>query len=528
MQVSNCRKLSLCQVLSLVTLLLSPGCLSSLLSSRLVDLGADGLLMHLMNEWASWGGWSECSRSCGGGASVRTRTCITRNLVGGPCQGDTRQYKICNAKECPAGSTDFREMQCKAFNDRPLVAGSRFHWTTFQGGFDPCELSCLAIGHNFYYNFGRVLDGTACKSEQGTKPGCDLIFGSQQQEDVCMVCGGHNSTCLHYKSVYQSNSHSNGLFGYSEVTMIPAGATHIRVTDNSRNYLALQNGHSQFVINGDWKINVPGEYHVAGTKLLYRRSADTWESFELPGPTQEDLHIMVLSTDKNSGIEFEYWLPPERYALYHGRSQHQQLHQAANHVPFQPPVPRTPIPTTTTTTTQPTTTAYNFWGPGVGWPHQSPYKQQAAPRLERDENRRNRLPEIHRRGHCGKCRRVRGKVERQRQYCEKDFVFRAKLLEKVYLGQETRYDVQIIHTYRNRYRLEHREFLWAPNKCDCPFLEEGRQYVLMLRRHINYERTLNRILLEADSYVQPYRAREDSILRPLEELCGNTGTRMRG
>lgn len=27
------------------------------------------------------------------------------------------------------------------------------------------------------------------------------------------------------------------LFGYNEVTMIPAGATHIRVTDNSRNYL---------------------------------------------------------------------------------------------------------------------------------------------------------------------------------------------------------------------------------------------------------------------------------------------------
>lgn len=56
---------------------------------------------------------------------------------------------------------------------------------------------------------------------------------------------------------------------------------------------ALQNGRSQFVINGNWKISVPGEYNVAGTKLLYRRSADTWESFEVPGPTQEDLHIMV-------------------------------------------------------------------------------------------------------------------------------------------------------------------------------------------------------------------------------------------
>lgn len=104
-------------------------------------------------------------------------------------------------------------------------------------------------------------------------------------------------------------------------------------------------------------------------------------------------------------------------------------------------------------------------------------------------------------------------------------VFRVKVLEKLYRGEETRYDVQIIHTYRNRYRVEHREFLWAPNRCDCPLLEEGHQYVLMLRRHINYERTLNRILLEEDSYAQPFRVREDSLLRPLEELCGNRGTR---
>lgn len=56
---------------------------------------------------------------------------------------------------------------------------------------------------------------------------------------------------------------------------------------------ALQNGRSQFVINGNWKISIPGEYNIAGTKLLYRRSADTWESFEVPGPTREDLHLMV-------------------------------------------------------------------------------------------------------------------------------------------------------------------------------------------------------------------------------------------
>lgn len=104
-------------------------------------------------------------------------------------------------------------------------------------------------------------------------------------------------------------------------------------------------------------------------------------------------------------------------------------------------------------------------------------------------------------------------------------VFRAKILGKVYVGMETRYDVQIIHAYRNRFRLERREYLWAPNRCDCPALEEGYQYVLMVRRHINHEHTLDRILLEEDSYAQLYRPREDSLLRSQENLCSKRGPR---
>ncbi|XP_008404276.1 ADAMTS-like protein 5 [Poecilia reticulata] len=491
--------------------------------------------LHFRNAWAAWSGWSVCSRSCGGGASVRTRTCITRNPVGGPCAGDPRQYKICNTKACPPGSEDFREMQCAAFNDRPLVSGNSFRWTTFHGGSSPCELSCLALGHNFYYNFGHVLDGTACDPEAGAvcvngrclKPGCDSILGSTQQEDACMVCGGHNTTCLHHKSVYQSSGlEAGGPFGYNEVTMIPAGATHIRVTDNSRNYLALQNGRSQFVINGNWKISVPGEYSVAGTKLLYRRSADTWESFEVPGPTQEDLHLMVLATDRNPGIEYEYWLPLDQYAQYHGRrSPLRQAHHTASYFPRgQPTTP------TTTSRAPPSTARKPHWMlndlnpqrlPAPGLHPQPP--QQPISRLEREESHRNLLPLAPPGKNCGKCQRVKGRRERQRQYCKKDFVFRGRVLGKLYRGEETRYDVQIIHTYRNRFRLEHREFLWVPNLCDCPDLQPGKQYILMVRRHINYERTLNRILLEEDSYVVPYRPREDELLRPLQRLCSNRG-----
>lgn len=531
MSTISTRRLTLCQALTFVSLLATPVCLCSPHSSSVQRPVRARRQLPYINEWASWNGWSVCSRTCGGGASVRTRICITRNLVGGPCAGDQRQYKICNTKACTPGSQDFREMQCAAYNNRPLMAGSSYRWTTFHGGSNPCELSCLALDQNFYYNFGRVLDGTACSTEPHTvcvngrclKPGCDQILGSEQQEDACMLCGGHNSTCLHHRSVYQNTQGAGGPFGYNEVAMIPAGATHIRVTDNSRNYLALQNGRSQFVINGNWKISVPGEYSVAGTKLLYKRSADTWESFEVPGPTQEDLHVMVLATDQNPGIEYEYWLPPDSYALYHGkRSPLRQPQLTTSYLPWAQPT------TTTTTTRPPPVTTRPYWGRPVKPPrHPSRHhpRPPVLPRLERDENQRNRLPRPPPGGHCGKCRRVRGRGERQRQYCQQDFVFRAKVMGKLYRGEETRYDVQIIHTYRNRFRLEHREFLWSPNVCDCPNMEEGRQYVLMVRRHINYEQTLNRILMEEDSYVVPYRPREDALLRPLELLCSNRGPR---
>ncbi|MGH0175368.1 UNVERIFIED_CONTAM: hypothetical protein FKN15_070201 [Acipenser sinensis] len=364
------------------------------------------------NEWSSWIGWSACSRTCGGGASVRSRTCITRNLQGAPCPGEPRQYKICNIQDCPTGALGFRELQCAAYNDKPLMGSGRYKWTTFQGGSTPCDLSCLALGHNFYYNFGRVLDGTPCQIELGgvcingrcLRPGCDLILGSEQQQDACMVCGGLNTTCLLHRSVYQSPSQAVGPFGYNEVTMIPAGATHIRVTDNSKNYLALQNGRSQYVINGNWEIDWPGEYNVAGTKLVYKRSADNRESFEASGPTQEDLHIMVLSTDRNSGIEYEYWLPRDRYALYHGgRSQLHQPHQSATFSPWQRPTSTTTtLATTSTTTARPpstttTTTTTPAWAPAGHKPSQHQNNQPQA-RLERDENWSNQIPQHHRPG----------------------------------------------------------------------------------------------------------------------------------
>ncbi|XP_075063943.1 ADAMTS-like protein 5 [Mixophyes fleayi] len=465
------------------------------------------------NEWGSWQSWSPCSRTCGGGAAVRTRQCIIRDSSGPDCPGDTRQYQVCNLKECPSGVTDFRHFQCSAYNNKPLM-GNYYRWTPFQSGQGDCELSCLAQGQNFYYNFGRVLDGTSCRTEydgvcvngQCLQVGCDFILGSDEKTDICGVCGGKNVSCRHHHNIYSTKYPASGLFGYNEVTMIPAGATNIRVTDESNNYLALRNRNYHYVINGNWAINHPGVFNVAGTKIQYKRSADNKESLEATGPTDEDLHIMVLFTEQNSGIEYEYWLPKDYY-IHHQRdrsSLHDTLETAVS-------------PTLPATTTIPPTTRHSaLW-------LTSTMKRPHQPRLERDNTELNRIKESKKDDKCGKCRRVKGRQNKIKQYCQKDFVFRGRIVSKKIVGKETRYDVQVVMAYKNNFPILRREYMWVPNTCDCPNLLEKREYILMARRHVNYEKTLNRILLETESFVRPYRPKEDKMLRDLDQECAKYG-----
>ena len=47
--------------------------------------------------WSSWGPWSTCTKSCGGGRSERQRSCAG----GSGCSGDGTQTKLCNSNTCP-------------------------------------------------------------------------------------------------------------------------------------------------------------------------------------------------------------------------------------------------------------------------------------------------------------------------------------------------------------------------------------------------------------------------------------------
>ncbi|XP_073402738.1 ADAMTS-like protein 5 isoform X1 [Dendrobates tinctorius] len=447
------------------------------------------ILHSVSGVWTTWGPWSDCSSSCGKGVTLRTHKCQRDNMEVS-CVGEPRQYKSCQSMLCPEDSVPFRDVQCTLYNNRPIPGSSqRYHWVPFYGAPIPCDLNCLAVGYNFYYTFGRVLDGTSCwPDSDGTcingqcqTAGCDGILGSGVMNDRCGNCGGQNDSCVHIQDVYRLPYPLTGIFGYINVTSIPTGAMHIKVTDRSRNILALMSLSKGYVINGNWEISRSGVYKVAGTEVRYSRVTASHEFLEVLGPTNEDLYVLVLFQEQNPGIEYEYWLPKERFHNMQKDSQ----------VPLQP-----------------LDLILEAWV-------RTPTSTSAGDTMD-DESKKAHSNDI---TDCQKCMQLKGRAQRKKHYCHSDFVIHGKVLGQKTIGQETRYDILIKHVYRNKFPLVHQEYIWVSNKCNCPKLQDHEEYIMMPSRHVNYERTLNRILLTINSYIRPWSQREENQMQRLSRLC---------
>ncbi|XP_065796332.1 papilin isoform X6 [Muntiacus reevesi] len=272
------------------------------------------------DTWGSWGNWSPCSRTCGGGVSFRERPCYTQRRDGGSsCVGPTRSHRSCRTESCPDGARDFRAEQCAEFDSQEFQ-GQRYKWLPYYGAPNKCELNCIPKGESFYYKHKEaVVDGTPC--EPGKRDicvdgscrvvGCDHHLDSLKQEDKCLRCGGDGTTCYPVTGVFEANDLSRG---YNQILIVPVGATsiHIEEAAASRNFLAVKSIRGEYYLNGHWTIEDARALPVASTLLYYERGAEgdlAPERLHARGPTSEPLVIELISQEPNPGVRFEYHLP---------------------------------------------------------------------------------------------------------------------------------------------------------------------------------------------------------------------------
>uniref|UniRef100_A0A7N6B0L1 ADAM metallopeptidase with thrombospondin type 1 motif, 17 n=1 Tax=Anabas testudineus TaxID=64144 RepID=A0A7N6B0L1_ANATE len=255
---------------------------------------------HVDGDWSPWSQWSMCSRTCGTGVQFRQRKC-----------DNPPYHKACEGPPCPKGALSFRDLQCLSY-DRHASKNKDSILTAIINDEKPCVLFCSLVGQDVPVLMAeRVMDGTPCGSYESDlcvngkcqKIGCDSTIGSSAKEDRCGVCNGDGRSC---KIVRGDFNHTKGM-GYIEAVIIPAGARRIKVVEErpSHSFLALKDS-SKRSINSDWKIELPGEFELAGTTVRYVRRG-LWEKMSAKGPTNTPLHLMVLLFhDQSYGIHYEY------------------------------------------------------------------------------------------------------------------------------------------------------------------------------------------------------------------------------
>ncbi|XP_035252596.1 A disintegrin and metalloproteinase with thrombospondin motifs 17-like [Anguilla anguilla] len=274
------------------------------------------LPQHADGDWGPWSSWSTCSRTCGTGARFRQRKCDNPppGPTGRPCQGGSVEQQACQGPPCAKGLPTFRDQQCQSH----ALKHSRDMWMAIINDEKPCALFCSPVGQDAPVLVAeRVLDGTPCGPYETDlcvsglclPVGCDEIIGSLAEEDHCGVCGGDGQSCEVVKGHFNQSTGN----GYTEAVVIPVGAWRVKVEENvpSQGFLAIKDS-SNGSINSDWKIELPGEFELAGTMVRYVRRG-LWEKMSAKGPTKMPLHLMVLLFhDQAYSIQYEYTISLNR------------------------------------------------------------------------------------------------------------------------------------------------------------------------------------------------------------------------
>uniref|UniRef100_A0A8C2IRS1 ADAMTS-like 3 n=1 Tax=Cyprinus carpio TaxID=7962 RepID=A0A8C2IRS1_CYPCA len=253
--------------------------------------------------WDAWGAWSDCSRTCGGGASYSLRRCLN----GGNCEGRNIRYRTCSNTDCPPESGDFRAQQCSAHNDIKYQ-GQTYEWipVTYDP-ISPCALRCQAREKSLVVELApKVLDGTRCKSDSldmcisgiCQEVGCDRQLGSNAKEDNCGVCAGDGSTCRLVRGQYLSGS-SKFLF----LVILRNHSFNLKCLISAIEAHAPNSRREEVVFSSS------GSHALGNNTVEYQRGADR-QTLRCYGPLSADFTINVkYAGPKDTVMQFMFYQP---------------------------------------------------------------------------------------------------------------------------------------------------------------------------------------------------------------------------
>uniref|UniRef100_A0A674EQY4 ADAMTS like 3 n=1 Tax=Salmo trutta TaxID=8032 RepID=A0A674EQY4_SALTR len=275
-------------------------------ASRMTGSDEDG-----DSGWDAWGTWSDCSRTCGGGASYSLRRCLN----GGNCEGKNIRYRTCSNMDCPVESGDFRAQQCSAHNDI-RYQGMVYEWIPVP--YEPsaaCALRCQARGRSLTVELApKVLDGTRCRADaldmciSGVcqEVGCDRQLGSGAREDNCGVCAGAGSTCRLVRG--QSKLNLLCPTAVKTVLEVPLGSRSLRVSSKGPDVIVIETQSLQGR-KEEHSLVSPGSYLIGNTTVDYQKGTDR-QTFRTQGPLGADYIIKVkYAAPRDTMVQFLFYQP---------------------------------------------------------------------------------------------------------------------------------------------------------------------------------------------------------------------------
>ncbi|XP_072321525.1 ADAMTS-like protein 3 [Eucyclogobius newberryi] len=261
--------------------------------------------------WDAWGPWSDCSRTCGGGASYSLRRC----LDSGNCDGKNIRYKTCSNTDCPLEAGDFRAQQCSAHNDVKLQ-GESHEW--IPAPYDPtapCALRCQAKGGALTVELApKVLDGTRCRDNaldmciNGVcqEVGCDHQLGSRIKEDNCGVCGGDGTTCRLVRG--QASPNLTRDQPVKTVVEVPAGSRFLRISAKGPDIMMVESV-SVLGRREETALVSSGSFALGNTSVDFQRGTDR-QTLKAHSPLGADYIIkMKYGGPKDTVVQFLFYQP---------------------------------------------------------------------------------------------------------------------------------------------------------------------------------------------------------------------------